>query len=126
MRFVMQRLKALAILASGILLVSCSDLFSRDCAGVGLPAVSVTVLDGVTGLGAAAGATLILSSHACSDTVTGRTDTQVLSGCTDYEGNYVVTVRKPGYRDWIQSVVQVRDTCSLETKRFTARLERSP
>ena len=63
MRFVMQRLEALAVLASGVVLVSC---------------------------------------------------------------NYVVTVRKPGYRDWIQSVVQVRDTCSLETKRFTARLERSP
>jgi hypothetical protein len=82
------------------------------------------VLDAQTGAGIAAGATLILHSSACSDSVVGISNSQVLSGCNDREGTYDVTVRKAGYREWTKSNVVVRDTCSLETARFDVRLER--
>lgn len=114
---------ALVLCLIAILVVSCADSI---CAGVGLPAVAVTIFDAQTGARAAAGASLILRSPACIDTVVGVADDQVLAGCTDYEGTYTVTVRKPGYRDWTQSTVEVRDTCSLETRRFDVRLERLP
>jgi hypothetical protein len=108
---------------TAILVVSCGDVV---CGGLGLPAVAVTIFDAQTGARAAAGASLILRSPACVDTVIGVADDQVLQGCVDYEGTYTVTVSKPGYRDWTQSLVEVRDTCSLETRRFNVRLERLP
>lgn len=121
----MQRCLALVSFAVAVLLISCGKFLTGDCAGVGLPAVAVTILDASTGLHAAAGATLILQSTACSDSAVGTADDQVLSGCVDYEGVYTVTVRKAGYRDWIQTGVRVRETCSVETQRLTVRLEHS-
>ncbi len=113
----------LVLCLTAIFVVSCGDVV---CAGVGLPAVAVTIFDAQTGARAAAGASLILRSPACTDTVVGVADDQVLAGCDDREGTYTVTVSKPGYRDWTQSTVEVRDTCSLETRRFDVRLEPLP
>ena len=93
------------------------------CAGVGLPAIAVTVLDGTTGLHAAAGATPILQSASCADSTVGTADAQELSGCVDYAGTYTVIVRKVGFQDWVQTDVEVRATCSVETQHLTARLK---
>jgi hypothetical protein len=121
----MRRSLTLAILAGTVSVVSCSELLTGDCAGVGRPAVAVAVQDASTGLSAAAGATLILRSTACADSVVGTTDADVLSGCVDYDGVFTVTVRKPGFHDWVQTNVRVRKQCSVETQQLTARLERS-
>src|SRR5689334_19673389 len=116
----MQPSLTLAILGCATGAISCSDAV---CAGVGRPAVAVTVLDSVTGLHAANGATLILQCAACFDSAVGATDEQVLAGCVDYAGDYTVIVRKAGYRDWVRAGVHVRSTCSVETENLTARLE---
>jgi hypothetical protein len=116
----------LTLFAIAVMVAACGDFLSRVCAGVGLPAVAVTVFDAQSGARAAAGASLILHSAGCTDSVAGVTNDQVLVGCWDHEGTYDVTVRKAGYRDWVQTGVRVRDTCSLDTRRFDARLERLP
>ncbi len=118
--------RRLGFFAVGVTIAACGRDLVVVCAGVGLPAVAVTVLDGQTGAGVAAGASLVLHSAACADSIVGVTDNQVLAGCVDYAGTYDVTVRKPGFRTWTQSNVVVRDTCSLETRRFIVRLDRLP
>ena len=116
----------LAFVAIAVIVVSCHRDIVVVCAGLGLPAVAVTVFDGQTGTRAAAGASLVLRSATCTDSIVGVTDDQVLTGCVDDAGTYEVTVRKPGFRTWTQSNVLVRDTCSLETRRFDVSLERLP
>jgi hypothetical protein len=100
-----------------------------DCAGVGAPNVAITVVDSLTGNPAGAGATLLTydlnRGGVRVDSVTGRTDTEVLQGSIDRTGRFSVVVRKIGYRDWSVPAVTVRDGCpTIQTARLTARLAR--
>jgi hypothetical protein len=122
------RLLVMVTLAAVPLLASCG-LFPTGCAGVGAPDVAVTVVDSLTGVPGAAGATLLTydldQGGARVDSVTGTTDTQEIWGMVDRRGRFSVVVRKNGYRDWTKPEVTVRDGCpAIETARLTARLAR--
>jgi len=123
-------LRGVPVLAAtlGPCLISACDL-PTGCAGVGAPNVAVTVIDSLTGTPAAAGATLLTydlnRGGVRVDSVTGRTDTEVLQGSIDRRGRFSVFVRKTGYRDWSVPAVTVRDGCpAIQTARLTARLAR--
>lgn len=123
-------LRGAVFLAAGVttsLATGCEQ--PTDCAGYGAPDVAVTVIDSLTGAPAAAGATLLTydldRGGVRVDSVTGRTDGQVLEGAIDRTGRLSVVVRKNGYRDWTVPAVTVRDGCpSIRTARLTARLAR--
>jgi predicted lipoprotein with Yx(FWY)xxD motif len=124
-------MRAIVLLIIGVAasLVSSCGLLPTGCAGVGAPNVEITVIDSLTGAAAAAGATLLTydleHGGARVDSVTGRTDTEVLWGSIDRTGRFSVFVRKDGYRDWSKQDVTVRNGCpAIQTARFTARLAR--
>ena len=114
---------ALGALAMG----SCSN--PTACAGLGAYGLEITVVDSLTGAPAAADASLLtydlLRGGVRVDSVAGQSDSDVLRGADDRQGQYSVVVRKAGYRDWSKADVTVHGGCpSIETVRFTARLAR--
>lgn len=51
-------------------------------------------------------------------------DSSSLSGAGEHAGVFQVTVRKPGYRDWVRSGVQVTaDNCHVRRTELTALLQ---
>ena len=106
---------------------ACSLVGPGDCAGVGSWNVAVTVVDSISGVAAAARATLytydIDLGGVRVDSVTGQVDTEVLRGA-DRTGRYTVVVRKDGYRDWVKTPVVVVGECTVQTVPLTARLAR--
>jgi hypothetical protein len=52
-------------------------------------------------------------------------DPRPLTGAGEHAGIFRVTVRKPGYRDWVRSGVRVtRDACHVQPTTLTALLQR--
>lgn len=118
------RLAAVPILAAG-----CGSSTSEFCAGVGGYGLRVAVVDSLTGVPAAAGATLLTYDLALGgqrvDSVVGTQADAPLFGASDRAGRYTVVVRQAGYRDWTQSNVTVRPGCPTVIQvSLTARLAR--
>lgn len=94
--------------------------------------LSVAVQDSTTGAPAASGAELIARDGAYADTAgfpPGRPDldAQPLVSAGERPGTYTVTVRKPGFVDWVRSgVVVTADECHVHTVELTARLRPAP
>ena len=100
-----------------------------DCAGVGAPAVDVTVVDAETGTSIAAGATLYLfrtGQAVRADSVTGGPRSMTLLAGWDDEGQFDVVVERPGYFPWTANGVRVDGDCTTETAFLTARLRPRP
>lgn len=106
---------------------ACDALSGTDCAGVGSWNFVVTVVDSLTGVPTAAGATLLTYDIDFGgfrvDSVVGQVNDDVLRGA-DRKGRYTVVVRKDGYRDWVKSNVRVGGECTTETVALTARMAR--
>lgn len=95
-------------------------------------AVVAEVFDASTGAPNAFEATLILTDGTFVDSVRGtyngpdRFAATRLGAATERPGTYSVTVRKPGYRDWMRSQVVVRsESCGVETRTFRVDLARA-
>jgi hypothetical protein len=100
-----------------------------DCAGVGAPAVRVTVLDLDTNGPIARDATLSLFFSNAStpiEVVTGQADTDLLAVGIDHTGRFDVLVEKPGYYPWTSTDVEVNAACTVETVSLTAYLRHLP
>jgi hypothetical protein len=100
-----------------------------DCAGVGAPAVRVTVLDFDTNASIAPGATLSLFPSNASTpiaVVTGQQDAQFLTAGDDLTGRFDVLVEKPGYFPSTISNVEVEGACTTETVALTIHLRHLP
>jgi hypothetical protein len=101
--------------------VVCTALFAYG--------LSVTVQDSVTGLPAAAGATVVARDGAYADSTSvpanGANNTSVgLAG--ERAGTYSITVRKAAYQTWSKSGVQVtKDVCHVIPVQVTAKLQPS-
>ena len=115
-------LVALTLLTSG-----CSSSTEVLCTAIGIPAVTVRVRDAVTGAFIAGGATLI-------ETHDGETKTRQLPDVRAndamwlvdgfYEpGIYDLTVRKPGYQDWVRNGMRVESDGGPCNRPKTVQLE---
>jgi hypothetical protein len=106
---------------------SCEWFHGTDCAGVGSYNFAVTVVDSLSGLPAAEGATLLTYDVDFGgyrvDSIVGQSNTDVLRGA-DRKGLYTVVVRKEGYRDWVKSNVRVEGDCTTQTVSLTAKMAR--
>jgi hypothetical protein len=127
-----RRLAKGAALATLTAALSGCDLLldSRACPTVALPAVSVRVVDSVTGASAATGARLVVRDGAYADSSSDETEpgpqVDALVAAIERPGTYEVTVSKPGFRDWTQRGVRVTEgECNVRTANLTARLQRS-
>src|SRR5262245_16695402 len=88
-----------------------------DCAGVGSPAVDVTIRDAETGVGAASGATLYLFKQPASqpiEIVVGADSLHVFAGF-DESGTFDVVLEKPGYYPWTAEGIRVVEDCGTQT-----------
>jgi hypothetical protein len=117
--------------ALGVACASCAGgLEPVFCAAVVEPALTVKVIDDLTGENISAGATLIARDGDFVDSVTVPVDEPVLdargvsmSGTAERPGTYDVTVRRAGFADWQRDGVQVADgRCNVLTVELTARL----
>jgi len=92
--------------------------------------LQVTVVDFATGA-APSSATLIAQTTAAVDSVGPQSPEPTTGALAFYAameraGTYTLTVRSPGYRDWVRTGVQVTTTtdgCHVNQTRITARLQ---
>lgn len=100
-----------------------------DCAGVGAPAIRVTVLDFDSHRQIAQGAILSLFFSGAStpiEVVTGQGNADPLTAGIDHTGRFDVLVEKPAYYPWTIVGVEVEGACTVETVSITARLRHLP
>jgi hypothetical protein len=97
-----------------------------------LPAIEVTVVDDETGAPAAEGVVGLVFDGTYSDSLhlgyrSSTGDWLGLRGAYERPGDYLIVLRKPGYRDWVMSHVRVgEDACHVLTRTVVARLQRAP
>ena len=124
----------IALLACGVLLPatfsSCDIVDPRACTTDVRPAIVVQVRDAATQAPAASGATGVLSEGSFSDVMQPADlseNTLELFGALERPGTYTVTIDEPGYQQWKQERVRVRDgSCHVETVTLQASLVRAP
>lgn len=95
------------------------------CTGSVDPSIVVEVRDSLTGAPAASGATLLVRSARGGEATPGTSwGDLTLQWGEEQAGTFDVTVRKPGYVDWLRDDVQVpRGQCHVVTARLLARLQ---
>ena len=106
----------------------------RVCPDVAFASIVVAITDSISGVGLAAGASLILQDGAYIDSVVFGVNSPVSPGGrggppNTYErtGTYDVRVRRPDYLLWERRGVRVlRGECNVETVFLEARLQRTP
>ena len=117
---------ALSVLA----VAGCGLISAPNCTLTFDPAVEVVVQDSVSGAMIASGAQLIAREGTYADSMSlpanrADLDSKSLSAANERAGTYTVTVRKPGYREWTRSNVQVeQEVCHVRTVRLTALMQR--
>lgn len=126
-----QDLASVAIIAAVLTAATSCLLPTGDCTTEFRYGLSVFVKDSITGAPAASGATLVtVDQNGHVDSISfspGRPDldSMALPGAGEHPGTFVVTVRKPGYRDWVRSGVRVTaDRCHVRQTTITALLQR--
>jgi hypothetical protein len=89
-----------------------TGLTSGDCTTMAVPAISVTVVDSVTGASLSQGTTVRVRDGLFSDSVTvagspGDTERIAIGLAYERAGTYQVTVSHPGFVDWAVDNVRV-------------------
>lgn len=124
----------IALLACGVLLpatlAGCDVLDPGICTTDVQPAIVVQVRDAATQAPAASGATGVVRDGSFTDPMQpldlGENALE-LRGALERPGTYTVTIDKPGYRQWEQQGVRVRDgSCHVRTVTLQASLVRAP
>lgn len=123
----------ITLLACGVLLpaaLSGCEIFDPGvCTTDVQPAILVQVRDAATQAPAASGATGVLRDGSFSDIMQADPGENALElrGAEERPGTYTVTVDKPGYQQWTQDGVRVRDGgCHVQTVTLQANLVRVP
>jgi hypothetical protein len=107
------------------------SLTSGDCTTIVLPAISVTVVDSVTGASLAHGTTVRVIDGSFVQSITAPDDSTAdaipIGVAAERAGVYHVSVTHSGYIAWSQSNVRVtKSSCHVQTARLVARLVRAP
>lgn len=104
----------------------CSSSTEVLCTAVGISAVATRVRDAATGAYIAGGASLVTLKDGESRTTTwadNRSFDELEIPSKFYDpGLYDVTVRKPGYQDWVRSAIRVENSGVCD-RPITVRLE---
>ena len=130
----MKHLKSISIALVLPALMACdaiTGLFSGDCTTIAIPAISVTVVDSVSGAPLAHGSTVRARDGAYADSLVVPADTSStpfpIGLALERAGVYQVSVSHPGYRDWSAANVRAsKDGCHVRTAVLVAHLVRSP
>ncbi len=92
--------------------------------------LNITVVDSIT-VSPPASATLLVRSGTFADSVGPQAPFQfappvlILSTAGERAGTYDVTIKSPGYRDWIRSGIEVTaDVCHVHPVALTAKLQK--
>ena len=123
--------RPLVLATLALALSACRDV-TRICTDEARPGLTLRVKDAATNDWAASGATLIaVDERGAMDSTSmpaGRPelDSLPLFGAYEHPGTFRITVRKPGYRDWVQTGVLVTaDECHVRLTQLLALLQRS-
>lgn len=127
-------MKRIALLACRVLLPAtlsgCDILDPGVCTTDVQPAIVVEVRDAATQAPAASGATGVARDGSFADPLRAYDlgeNALKLRGADERPGTYTVTVDKPGYQQWKQENVRVRDgRCHPQTVTLQASLVRAP
>ena len=125
----MKHLMSITVLATAIVVVAC-DSFTSVCTDQRVPAISLAVVDSITGANRLSGATVSARSGSFVDSQVFRDDTTLVrpgppdaSLAWERRGIYVVSVSHAGYRDWTAPQVRVSGgACHPSTVHLLARL----
>jgi hypothetical protein len=103
------------------------NLTSGDCTEIVLPAISVRVVDSVTGGDLSHGTTVRVREGSFSDSMTTPADSSGqpiwIALAWEHTGVFHVSVTHPGYIAWSQSDVSVtKGNCHVHTANLMARL----
>ena len=116
----------IAAVALAPLLAGCpgNPLEDTVCTQEARSAVSVELRDARTGAALTGPATLTVREGAFVETAEFPADLSSIGVAHERAGVYVVTVSKPGYREWTRAGVSVtRDECHVKTAVLRADLE---
>lgn len=123
----------ITLLACGVLLpatLSGCDIFEPGACTMDVrPAILVQVRDAATQAPAASGTTGVVRDGSFSDIMQADPGENALElrGAQERPGTYTVTIDKPGYQQWTQEDVRVRDgSCHVQTVTLQANLVRTP
>ena len=124
----------ITLLACGVLLPAtlsgCDIVDPVACTTDVRPAIVVQVRDAATQAPAASGATGVVTDGSSTFQLRpgdlGENPLE-LHGADERPGTYTVTIDKPGYQQWKQERVRVRDgSCHVQTVTLQANLVRAP
>ena len=118
----MRRIRGLTAALSILIANGCSA--GGDCAGVGRPSISVTVVNQTNESPAALGAKLYLfrnGSSALVEVATGTRDDLPIEAGQD-AGTFDLILEKSGFFPWTATGVHVTQKCSINTVSLKARL----
>ena len=121
----------LASVFAGAVLLGCGSATGDDCAGEGVYAVKVEIVDSLTGAPLAYRSSLIIRDGAYVDSVPFRwaavdsARVNYLDAGPDREGTYNVTVRRAGSQVWTRNGVRARreNGCNVKQAQLRARLQ---
>lgn len=122
----------IALLACGVLLPAtlsgCDILDPGACTTDVHPGIVVQVRDAATQEPAVSGATGVISDGSYTEELQSLSVNLLeLVGALERAGTYTVTIDKPGYQQWKQERVRVRDgRCHVQTVTLQANLVRAP
>lgn len=115
------------LLAVPMAVAGCGDGLGGACTAIWAPGILVTITDSASGEPRAAEAVAVARARAFVDTLDPAVSIgDVLisrQGAYERKGIYEVSVRAPGYRDWVRSGVIVRPgECHVQGVALEARL----
>ena len=96
-----------------------------SCPQVSRDGLALTIVDSVSGLPVANGATVVVTDGNFQQTITipATPSAATVAAAPDRPGTYSIVVRRAGYHNWTRSGIEVRsDGCLPETIAVTARL----
>jgi hypothetical protein len=121
------RLVPIVGLVVGVAAWGCSDSTAPVCTDIAIPGLAIDVKEAESGLLLRRDVTIIVATNGFQEsvTLTAGSPTAPWSGAYERPGTYTITVRRPGYRDWVRAgvIVEREDRCHVRTTFVTAELE---